>query len=146
MASAVGEVKQRVPAIEGWFTIDDEPALLGTRCERCGTVFFPREDAFCRNPECDGDDLREVRLSRRGTVWSSTVNRFRPPAPYVSPDPFEPYAIAAVELADERIVVLGQVAGEAATLGIGTEVELVVDTLSEDDDHEYLMWKWRAVS
>ena len=28
-------------------------------------------------------------------------------------------------------------------LRVGTEVELVLDTLYEDDDHEYLVWKWR---
>jgi uncharacterized OB-fold protein len=139
--------KARVPAVDGWFTIDDEPSLLGTRCEACGTFFFPREDAFCRNPSCDGTDLREVRLSRRGKVWSSTVNRYAPPPPYVSPsDPFQPFGVAAVELPEERVIVLGQVAGDAEVLPVGTEVELVVDMLSEDDENEYLVWKWRAVS
>jgi len=28
-------------------------------------------------------------------------------------------------------------------LAVGDEVELVLDTLYEDDDHEYLVWKWR---
>ncbi len=28
-------------------------------------------------------------------------------------------------------------------LSVGTEVELVLDTLYEDDDHQYLVWKWR---
>jgi uncharacterized OB-fold protein len=141
MASA-RQSKERVPAIDGWFTIDGEPALLGTRCATCGTSFFPREESFCRNPECDGTDLREVRLSRRGTVWSWTRNHYAPPPPYVAPDPFEPYGVAAVELAEERIVVLGQVTG-AGDLSIGDEMELVVDTLYEDDDREYLVWKWR---
>ena len=31
-------------------------------------------------------------------------------------------------------------------LAVGTEVELVVDVLYEDDDHEYLVWKWRPVT
>jgi hypothetical protein len=31
-------------------------------------------------------------------------------------------------------------------LSIGTEVELVTDVLYEDDDHEYIVWKWRPVS
>ena len=135
--------KTRVAAMQGWLAIEGEPALLGTRCAACGTYFFPREDAFCRNPECDSTDLQEVRLSRRGTVWSSTVNHFEPPAPYVSWGPFEPYAVAAVALAEERLVVLGQVAGSSEPIQIGTEVDLVVEPLYEDDDHEYLVWKWR---
>ncbi len=140
--------KTPVPAIEGWFTLDTEaPALLGTRCLTCGTYSFPRETYFCKNPDCVGRVFEQVPLSRRGTVWSFTNNCFQPPAPYVSPVPFEPYTIAAVELAAEQMVVLGQVVPGFAVqdLRAGLEVELVLDTLYEDDDHEYLVWKWKPV-
>lgn len=137
--------KTRVPAVEGWFGTDGEPALLGTRCRACGTYAFPPETLSCRNPHCPSTDLEEVRLSRRGTVWSYAVNHYPPPPPAVSPDPFEPYAVAAVWLAEERMVVLGRVAGEHAGLSVGATVELVLDTLFEDDEHEYLVWKWRLV-
>jgi len=144
----VPQLKERVPAIEGWFTTGDAPALLGTRCTACGTYFFPREASFCRNPDCRGRDFEEVELSRRGRVWSFTDNRYQPPAPYMSADPFVPYAIAAVELEAERLVVLGQLESgvEIAGLRAGQEVELVVGTLYEDADHEYLVWKWRPVA
>jgi len=140
--------RQRVPAIEGWLRIDGpEPCLLGTRCRKCGTTFFPKENAFCRNPACDGGDFDSVELSRRGRLWSFTDNRYKPPAPYVSPEPFAPYAIAAVELAAERIVVLGQVVPGVSTeqLKAGMEMELVTDTLYSDDANEYVVWKWRPV-
>lgn len=140
--------KTQVPAIEGWFTMDREaPALLGTRCTGCGSYFFPAERSFCRNPDCTSREFRDVELSRRGTVWSFTNNCYQPPAPYMSPEPFEPYAIAAVELAEERMVVLGQLVPgvEVDDLAAGQEVELVLDTLYEDDDHEYLVWKWKPV-
>ena len=140
--------KTTTPAVEGWFTIDSSrPALLGTRCTACGTYFFPREARFCRNPACDGTELEEVPLSRRGKVWSFTDNRYQPPAPYMSADPFEPYVIAAVELAEEKMVVLGQVASGTSVdqLRVGQEVELVLDTLYEDDDHNYVVWKWQPV-
>ena len=55
--------KTRTPAIEGWFTTEGEPALLGTRCRECGTYFFPRETTFCRNPACRSTALDEVPLS-----------------------------------------------------------------------------------
>jgi uncharacterized OB-fold protein len=139
--------KTRSPAVDGWFTTDSTPALLGTRCTTCGTYFFPPETRFCRNPTCDGTELEAVPLSRRGRVWSFTDNRYRPPPPYVSPEPFEPYAIAAVELAEEKMVVLGQLARGTAVdeLQVGQEVELVLDTLYEDDDHDYVVWKWQPV-
>jgi len=145
----VSKGKTQVPAIEGWFTTDrDAPALLGSRCTTCGTYFFPKESSFCRNPACSGTEFDEVPLSRRGTLWSFTDNRYQPPPPYVSADPFVPYAVAAVELAEEHMVVLGQLATgtDVADLHVGDEVELVLDTLHEDDDHEYLVWKWKPVS
>ena len=135
----------KLPAVEGWFTMDDaDPRLLGNRCRTCGTYFFPRTSMFCRNPHCHGTEFDDVPLSRRGRVWSVTTNRYQPPAPYVSPEPFEPYKIAAVELPEEKMVVLGQVKG-AADVDIGTEVELVLDTLYREDENEYVVWKWSPV-
>jgi len=41
---------------------------------------------------------------------------------------------------------LGQVAGATVEdLRAGTPVELVLDTLYADDEHEYLVWKWKVV-
>ena len=134
------------PAIEGWFTTDGEPHLLGNKCTACGTYVFPKTVLACPNPECAGDTFDEVPLSNRGRLWSWTVNHYAPPPPYMSPDPFVPYGVAAVELADEKLVVLGQVAGDAEGLQAGDEMELVVDTLFTDDEGDHLVWKWRKVS
>ena len=143
----MADVKERVPAIEGWFTTGEAPALLGSRCTTCGSYFFPREEMLCRNPACTGRELETVELSRRGRIWSFTDNRYQPPAPYVSADPFVPYVIVAVELAAERMVVLGQLVPgiDVTTLHAGDEVELVLGRLYEDDDHEYVVWKWQPI-
>ena len=137
------------PAVDGWFTTGDEPTLLGTRCRVCGTVFFPREEAFCRNPACAGEAFDEVPLSRRGRVWSYTDARYQPPPPYVPrTEPYEPFALAAVELEAEGLVVLGQVAEGygVGDLAVGAEVELVVEPLYTDDDGvERTTWRWRPV-
>lgn len=140
--------KPRVPAIEGWFSGGDEPHLLGSRCTSCKSYFFPKESLFCRNPNCSGREFEEVPLSRTGTIWSYTTNHYQPPAPYMSPDPFVPYTIAAVELAEEKMVVLGQLASgiDAKTLKVGMRVELVVDKLYEDDANEYVVWKWKPLA
>lgn len=138
--------KKKVPAIDGWFVADGEIAhLIGTRCKSCGSYFFPRETYFCRNPACRGNDFEEIPLSRTGTLWSFTDNRYPPPAPYVAPDPFEPYIVAAVELDLEKMVVLGQVSPDVSIvdLSAGMKMELVIDALYEDDENEYLVWKWR---
>jgi uncharacterized OB-fold protein len=139
-----------VPAIEGWFTVGTDPALLGNRCTTCGTVFFPKATFFCRNPDCAGEAFEETELSRRGRVWSYTDAQYQPPPPYV-PSPsgdYIPFAIAAVELADEQMVVLGQLASghTAEELSVGQQVELVTETLFSDDEHDYLVWKWQPVA
>jgi len=65
----------------------------------------------------------------------------------VSPEPFVPYTIAAVELAEEHLVVLGQMADgvDLTTLAVGMEVELELGTLYHEDGTDYLVWKWRPV-
>jgi uncharacterized OB-fold protein len=136
-----------VPVIAGWFTTGPEPHLIGSRCPACGAYAFPKQLFFCPNPACDSRELEEVELSRTGTIWSYTNNCFAPPPPYVAPEPFEPYAVAAVELAAERMTVLGQVARgvDVEALRVGMPVELVVEPLDEDGGHAHLVWKWRPV-
>lgn len=69
-------------------------------------------------------------------MWSYTENRYPPPPPYPAPYPFEPFAVAAVELAAEGLIVLGKVvAGTlAADLTVGVEVELTTERLYTGDD------------
>ncbi len=141
--------KTRVPAIEGWFTMDaQQPQLLGSRCTKCRSYFFPKESFFCRNPGCGGTAFAEVALSRGGKIWSFTTNHYAPPAPYVSPDPFVPYTVAAVELGAEKMVVLGQVSDgvDPRTLKVGMDMELVLERLYEDETAEYVVWKWRPAN
>jgi uncharacterized OB-fold protein len=140
--------KPRVPAVEGWFTLADEPRLLASRGATTGSVFFPKQLACSRNPAAPDEQLEEATLGRRGRVWSWTTNHYQPPAPYVAPDPFVPYTVLAVELPEEQMVVLGQLADgdDPSSLQVGTEVELVLGTLYEDDDAEHLVWKWKVVA
>ena len=140
--------RTQVPAIDGWFTLGDEPRLLGTRCSSSGTVFFPPETTMSRAPGNSSAELIPCELSRTGTLWSYTNAGYQPPDPYIPvTDPYEPFFIAAVSLEAEKITVLGQcVAGVThADLVVGTEMELVTDVLYSDDDHDYMMWKWRPV-
>ena len=136
------------PAIEGWFTTGDAPALLGSKCTTCATVFFPKTSGFCRNPACDGTEFSDTELSRRGRVWSYTDAQYQPPAPYIpSTDPYVPFALAAVEL-PEGLVILGQVAdGFGVTdIKVGDEVELVVETLYADESGDRTIWRWKPVA
>lgn len=137
----------RVPAVEGWFTLDaDAPALIGSKCTSCGTYAFPKKNGLCPNPQCESEQHQEVQLSRHGRVWSYTDARYQPPPPYVPVgDPHEPFAIAVVELDEEKMVVMGQVVRGVGVddLRIGQRVELVLDVLFSDNDNDYVVWKWQ---
>lgn len=136
----------KVPAVEGWFTTDtNQPHLIGSQCSKCRSYFFPKKISYCRNPACDSEEFSEVELSRTGKIWSYTDAQYQPPEPYVSPDPFKPFAIAAVQLEREGMIVMGQL---AAGIGVddvttGTEVELVLEPLFEIDGQQHMIWKWR---
>jgi len=139
------------PAIDGWFATDGSgaPYLIGAKCHQCGTFVFPPRANNCPNPTCDGDELAQVPLSRRGTLWSYTENRYAPPPPYPSPDPFEPFAVAAVQLADEGLIVLAKVVEGtlAADLNVGMKMELATMPLFVDDDGvERVVYAWRIAS
>lgn len=140
--------KPQVPVLEGWFTLDEKPHLIGTQCAKCGTYYFPRQSLFCKNPACDGEQFEEVKLSRTGKVWSFTNACYQPPEPYIAAEPFVPFTIAAVELEKEKMIVLGQVVDgiNVSDLKAGMEMELVLAPLSEDDSAVKLTWKWQPVA
>lgn len=98
-----------------------EPCLIGGRERASGRLVFPCPD--------DADRYAPVSLPRRGTIWSWTVQRFRPKSPpYAGPEAFEPYAVAYVELPGALIVEarLTGVALDAIRLGMPVEtVEIV---------------------
>jgi uncharacterized protein len=96
---------------------------------------------------CEAEALEQVELSRRGRIWSYTDAQYQPPPPYIpTTDPYQPFALAAVEL-PEGIVVLGQVADGygVGDLKVGQEAELVVETLYADDSGERTIWRWKPV-
>ncbi|NGX08043.1 OB-fold domain-containing protein [Mycobacteroides franklinii] len=141
----------QAPAVDGWFDTDEsgQPHLIGGKCTHCATIVFPPRANNCPNPACDSDVLDQVPLSSHGTVWSYTENQYAPPPPYPASDPYEPYAIAAVELAAEGIIVLGKVVTGtgAADLKVGQAMELALEPLYTDDEGvERLVYAWKKVS
>lgn len=136
------------PAIEGWFTTDpDAPALIGSRCNDCSSYYFPVESTRCRNPECGGENLGEVELSRTGKVWSVTSASYAPPKPFFADKPFEPFAIVAVELEKEKMVVLGRAADGIGPddLKAGDAVEVILERGYTDDEGDKLIWKFQPI-
>ena len=145
---ASADIPTDLPAIDGWWSTDASgaPHLVGARCPGCHTYVFPPRENNCPNPACETNDLEPVALSRRGAVWSYTENRYQPPTPYPQVENFEPFAVAAVQLADEGIIVLGKVVegALAADLKVGMEMELTTMPLyTGDDGVERVTYAWR---
>lgn len=70
--------------------------------------------------------MRDIDLSRNGTVWAYTVQRFRPKSPpYIEPETgFEPFAVGYVEL-PEGIKVEAILESSAGEELYAAEVELI---------------------
>jgi uncharacterized OB-fold protein len=139
----------QVPVIDGWFTWppDPEPHLIGTRCTSCGDYFFPTVDA-CRNPRCMSSKVEEVKLSRRGRLYTYSINQFPAPPPYIPPDPFVPYATGVIELDKEQMKVHGQISQTAdfESLNIGMEMEVVLETLYTDEEgNDVASWRFKPL-
>ena len=84
------------PIAEQLFTDEVPPRLIGGQDRETGRIVFP-----CP-PSARFD---AVPLARAGTVWSYTIQRFRPKSPpYLGPEAFVPFPVAYVELPGETIV------------------------------------------
>lgn len=147
--SNLAKSKHQRAALDGWFSLDEQTAhLIGSRCGSCGTYYFPRQHDYCRNPDCQGETFADVPLSRTGTLWSFTNACYQPPEPYIAAEPYQPFAIAAVELEREKMIVLGQVVSgvDVSALKAGMRMEIVLEPLYEDADTQHLIWKWKPLS
>ena len=136
---------EQIPGASGLFTWpDDNPSLIGGRCKSCKTYFFPKFAAFHR-PGCLSGEVEEVYLNRKGRLVSYTILHFAPPPPFVSPDPFVPYAVGLVAL-PEGIQIPGILTGvNFDDLKINMEVEFVVEKAYEKEGKDILTWKFRPV-
>lgn len=137
IATAATTASPDMPAIaEGLFTWPaDEPRLVGSRCAPCGTTTFPAQQSC---PRCTSADVHKHLLARQGTLWTWTVQGFRPKSPpYEGAEDFVPYPVGYVELRGEAKVesLLVDVAIEDLTIGMPMELVIVPfhSAVSSDD-------------
>ena len=101
----------------------EEPRLIGSRCRDCSVVTFPAQRSC---PGCTSVAVEEHLLGRTGTLYTWTVQGFRPKTPYAGPEDFEPYGVGYVELPGEVRVEARLTTADPARLRIGMEMELVL--------------------
>lgn len=117
------------------FTDENPPRLVGGRDRATGRIVFPR-------PANDAFDA--VPLRREGTLWSYTVQRFRPKTPpYAGPETFSPWIVAYVELPGETIVEARLTGVEPDALTIGMPLILTTVPLDPDAPGERLIPAFR---
>lgn len=110
-----------------WRRIPERYRLIGTRCETCGTAYFPKRP-LC--PKCRRKGkVTQVEFSGKGKVYSFTE---------VSspPEGFEdqvPYILAVIEL-EEGAKLTGQIVdAHKDDVEIGFPVERVFRVIQRDD-------------
>jgi uncharacterized OB-fold protein len=122
----------QIPVQKGLFSWPaEEPRLIGSRCRGCGEVAFPSQKSC---PSCAGDQTEEILLSRRGTLWTWTIQRFPPPTPPYQPshDPFVPFGVGYIELPEGVRVESRLTENDPARLAIGMPMELVIEKYRSD--------------
>jgi len=123
MTNAANSAPTRVSIREGLLSSPltdlDSVQLMGSRCADCSETTLG-SNRIC--PNCGGGDVRALPLSRRGVLWTFTVVRHRPPGDYKGPEPFVPFAMGLVELA-EGLRVLAPIAGDPAQVKIGMALQ-----------------------
>lgn len=112
------------PIAPGLFTAESRPRLVGGRHRASGRIVFPCPPA---------EDFEPHPLGREGTLWSWTVQRYRPKSPpYAGPEAFAPWPVGYVELPGETIVEARLCEVDFAAIRIGMPLELTFIALDPD--------------
>ncbi len=135
-----------VHAVEGLFAETAEgPRLLGSRCATCSTSYFPRSSA-CHNPDCDDSKIEDATFGPSGVLWSCAIQNYAPPPPVIWDEPFQPYAVGLVDMA-EGLRVLARIAtDDPEGLKVGGAVELVIEPLATGEDGKPIVsWQFKPL-
>jgi len=137
--------KKQVPVVAHLFTWSDDGAnLIGSKCLSCGNYYFPKT-LTCKNPICKEKKVEDVLLSRRGKLYSYTIQEYPPPPPFKM-EPVAPYAIGLVAL-PEKIRVMGMLTGtKFEDIKIGMDVEIIIEKLYEKQNgEEVVTYKFKPI-
>jgi uncharacterized OB-fold protein len=113
-----------------------KPILVGSRCRRCGKVFFPKRDVC---GECYGKDLEEIPLSTKGKLFTYSVA-------YVGPRSEVPYAFGYIELPEGVKIFALLTEADPNELRVDMDVELTTKVIrSSIDDREVLVYAFKPL-
>lgn len=120
---------------------DGLPFLKGHRCKACGRLWFPKFIP-CPDPDCWGEEMEMVPLSRRGTIYSVTDVYVGQPAMRA----YMPLSMAYIDL-PEKIRVFAQLEGDIGSFQCGDEVELTTGAVRNNRQGQPIIgYKFKKVS
>jgi methylmalonyl-CoA mutase C-terminal domain/subunit len=131
----IAKVNAWVPEVPGTLTGNnlEDLHLLGSRCDRCGQVYFPSR----RNcPRClDDRSIKQVPLEDHGTLQTFVVASMAPPGYSV------PHVQGYIDLYEvgPRIFSLLTDYGDGSTLKIGCEMGLKIVKLGRDKENRVIV-------
>ncbi len=139
---------KQLPIAEGLFTWPAaKPALLASRCQQCGIASFPAAQSCMA---CSGQDVAIEELPGRGSLWTWTVQRFMPKAPYHSnetAETFKHYGVGYVELPGGVRVEGRLTENDPQKLHIGMEMDVVFAPYrTEDNGDEVINFFFQPVA
>ena len=139
--------KKKVRLKEGFWTPDisgEEPRLIGSQCENCGEIFFPKkEKGWCTH--CQKSSLKDIYLSREGKIISYSVVMQQPGGGFYHGE--VPYAYGQVELPEGVRVITLFTADDFDDLEVGKNAKLVIDKLCDDDEgNEVVTFKFSPIN
>jgi hypothetical protein len=127
-----------MPSPRYWREIPSRYRLEAGRCRGCGKVIYPAR-RVC--PACRGRELDPIRLSRRGTVVTSTVV-------HVPPNDLSmeaPYAAAVIETPEGARLSAQIVDCDPATVLPGLEVTLEFRLVRREGREGILCYGYKGV-
>ena len=89
-------------------------------------------------PKCTSDDVEEVHLGTKGTLWAWTIQGFPPKAPpylgETDPAKFKPYGVGYVELPGQLKVESRLTVSDPTALKSGMAMEIVGEKIGKDEE------------
>lgn len=129
------------PIAEGLYSEGPPPRLVGGVHRETGRIVFPMPEGS------EAAFYVPYKLSPIGSVWSWTVQRFRPKSPpYAGPEYFVRYIMAYVELPGEVIVASRLVDIRPEQVSIGMPVETTIVPLDPTSGDPVLIPAFRPCS
>ncbi|MBI5440763.1 MAG: OB-fold domain-containing protein [Deltaproteobacteria bacterium] len=135
---------KRIPVGEGLFDIPESPvdgqALNGSRCEDCGRYFFPTVD---RCISCSGENVRPVKLGRKGRLHTYTSCHYPPPGgKYKGPIP---YGLGVIALQEGILIQARLSETDTSKLRRGMELSLYLQSWNDGEGNEVFAHAYRPV-